>query len=84
MADRNPSFFGPVLPQAADAPDAFSFEELQRIRARRMEADLLRAGSSGWPEQRRFQTIYPVSPARADLPTARIEKVARAGRSVAS
>jgi hypothetical protein len=61
MADRNPSFFGPVLPQAPDAPEAFSFDELQRVRGRRIEADLLRTRGTAWPAQRRFKTMYPFS-----------------------
>jgi len=61
MADRNPSFFGAVLPQAADAPEAFSFDDLQRIRGRRIEADLLRTRGTAWPAQRRFETMYPFS-----------------------
>jgi hypothetical protein len=61
MADRNPSFFGPVLPQAPDAPEAFSFDELQRIRGRRIEVEVLRSKGSGWPSHRRFQTLYPFS-----------------------
>ena len=59
MADRHASFFGPVLPQDPDAPDAFSWDELQRIRAARVEADLLRAGPSAWSQTRRFQTMLP-------------------------
>jgi hypothetical protein len=61
MADRNPSFFGPVLPQAADAPEAFSFDELQRIRGRRIEMDIVRTQGTAWPAQRRFETMYPFS-----------------------
>jgi hypothetical protein len=61
VADRNPSFFGPVLPQRPDAPEAFTAQELTAIRARRMEADLLRAGSSAWPERRRFETMLPAA-----------------------
>jgi len=59
MADRDASFFGPILPQPADAPEAFSFDELQRIRANRIAADMLRHGPSAWPERRRFKTIRP-------------------------
>jgi len=59
MADRDASFFGPILPQPADAPEAFSFDELQRIRANRVAADLLRHGPSAWPAKHRFQTMYP-------------------------
>lgn len=59
MADRNPSFFGPVLPQPPGAHEAFSFDELQRIRANRIATDLLRAGPSAWPERRRCRTLYP-------------------------
>jgi hypothetical protein len=70
MADRDASFFGPILPQKPLAPEAFSFDELQRIRANRMAADLLRAGPSGWPERRRFRTMYPPAPgARQILPS---------------
>ena len=67
MADRDASFFGPILPQPADAPEAFSFDELQRIRAKRVEADLLRAGPSAWPATRRFKTIYPAIRSNDDL-----------------
>lgn len=59
MADRDASFFGPVLPQPPDAPEAFSWDELHRIRANRIAADLVRAGPSVWCEKRRFQTMYP-------------------------
>jgi len=62
MADRDASFFGPVLPQPADAPEAFSLDELQRIRGRRIEADLLRTASPAWPAHRRFRTLYPRTP----------------------
>ncbi len=61
MADRHPSFFGPVVPVAGDAPEAFSAAELVRIRAAHCEADLIRAGASGWPETRRFETIRPAA-----------------------
>jgi hypothetical protein len=64
MADRYPSFFGPTRPVSADAPEAFSFDELQKIRARRLEVDLLHAASCAWPEARRFETIRPGAPAR--------------------
>jgi hypothetical protein len=67
MADRDASFFGPVLPQPADAPEAFSFDELARIRANRVAADLLRAGPSAWPAKRRFQTMYPAPRRNDDL-----------------
>ena len=66
MADRNPSFFGPILPQPVLAPDAFSFDQLQRIRANRMEADMLRAGPQVWAETRR-RTMYPVARSNDDL-----------------
>jgi hypothetical protein len=59
MADRDASFFGPILPQPWNAPEAFSFDELQRIRANRIAADMLRHGPSAWPERHRFQTMYP-------------------------
>jgi hypothetical protein len=59
MADRNDSFFGPVLPQDPDAPEAFSFDEIQRIRAARMAADLLRTGPSAWPERPRHRMLLP-------------------------
>ena len=60
MGDRDASFFGPVLPQEPDAPEAFSFAELQRIRGRRIEADLLRTAPQVWAEGRR-RTMYPVA-----------------------
>jgi len=69
MADRYPSFFGPVLPQAADAPEAFTFAELQQIRGRRIEADMQRTAPQTWAEGRR-QTIYPPPAARAARPPA--------------
>jgi hypothetical protein len=42
VADRNPSFFGPVLPQRDGAPEAFTEEELLAMRPRRIEVELLR------------------------------------------
>jgi hypothetical protein len=68
MADRHKSFFGPVLPQAADAPPAITWGELQKIRARRLEADLVRAAGPAWPEQRRFETEYGVRASEPDEP----------------
>jgi hypothetical protein len=66
VADRDKSFFGPILPQAEDAQGAFSFEELQAIQARRLEVDIGRAVSPAWPQERRFETIHvkaePVTP----------------------
>jgi hypothetical protein len=59
MADRHPSFFGPVLPQTGEAEPAFSFAELQRIQANRLEADLVTAAEPAWPAARRFTTVYP-------------------------
>ncbi len=59
MADRNPSFFGPVLPPIEGSPPAFSDEELMLIRARRLESDILRAASPEWPQGARLETIYP-------------------------
>ncbi len=59
MADRYASFFGPVLPQAADAPDAVSFEELRRIQERRAELERTREAEPAWPEHRRHETILP-------------------------
>jgi hypothetical protein len=59
MADVHPSFYGPILPQPAGAPEAFTFEELRQIRARRLAADRLREAEGAWPAQRRFRTIYP-------------------------
>ena len=61
MADRDASFFGPILPQPPNAPEAFWFDELQRIRANRIAADLLRTAPSGFPERQRFRMIYPVA-----------------------
>ncbi|HEY2517398.1 MAG TPA: hypothetical protein VGI39_41280 [Polyangiaceae bacterium] len=62
MADRYPSFFGPILPQRPDAPEAFTPEELVQIRARRIEADVVRAAAPAWPERRRFETMVPAAP----------------------
>jgi hypothetical protein len=66
MADRNPSFFGPVLPQEPGAPPAFSDGELVMIRARRLEVEILRAQACAWPGRHRFETMYP---ARRVTPT---------------
>lgn len=62
MADRHASFFGPVLPTADHATEAFSAEELVQIRARRLAVDVPRAKCAAWPETRRFQTLYPANP----------------------
>ena len=70
MADRYPSFFGPVLPQAADAPEAFTFAELQQIRGRRIEADMQRTAPQTWPEGCRRRTIYPPPAPLAPRPPA--------------
>jgi hypothetical protein len=59
MADRNPSFFGPVLPPIEGSPPAFSDDELMLIRARRLETDILRAASPAWPDGPCRETIYP-------------------------
>jgi hypothetical protein len=69
VADKHPSFFGPIVKNAG-GPPAFSDEELQRIRARRVEADLALANGSAWPRERRFETIYPPfsRPARPSAP----------------
>ncbi len=62
MADRDCSFFGPVLPQEEGAPEAFSFAELRRIQCRRREADEALEGESGWPERLRFEMLLPPPP----------------------
>jgi hypothetical protein len=67
MADRDASFFGPILPQPVNAREAFSFDELQRIRANRIAADLVLRGQSAWPERRRFRTMYPSARSNDDL-----------------
>lgn len=67
MGDRDASFFGPVLPQEAHSPEAFTFDELQQIRGRRIEADLKRAGPQVWAECRR-PTMYPVPFASTSVP----------------
>jgi hypothetical protein len=59
MADRNPSFFGPVLPASADSPPAFSPDQLQTIQARRFEADHEKMAPSAFPPVRRFTTLLP-------------------------
>ena len=79
MADRNPSFFGPVLPQEKDAPEAFSADELQRIRGRRIEVEVMRAAGSAWPLTHRFRTMYPAAP-RVDV--ARVDGPEGAGGGV--
>jgi len=61
VADRNPSFFGPILAIADDSPPAFGPAELARILVRRMEIDLIRRNESAFPETRRFATMRPVS-----------------------
>ncbi len=72
MADRHPSFFGPVLPQDPEAPEAFSAAELQRIRGRRIEADMQRMGPSAWPAERRFPTMLPRRPGPYPVPVDRV------------
>jgi hypothetical protein len=59
MADRNPSFFGPTLPEVAGSPPAFTDDELVLIRARRLEVEVLRAHDCAWPGRHRFATILP-------------------------
>lgn len=76
MADRNPSMFGPIVEPSDDAPPAFSFAALQRIRAERLAADEAARGPSGWPETRRFATLYPRQPANSP-PTVRHDRVRR-------
>ena len=66
MADRYASFFGPILPQAEDAPPAFTDDQLVFIQARRIEADIERAQPAAWTRQRRFATILP-APRRRTL-----------------
>jgi hypothetical protein len=67
MADRDASFFGPVLETADDSVEAFSGEEIVRIRARRIAANLSRA-QAAWPGTRRFKTLYPAAAPRHDPP----------------
>lgn len=43
--------------EGATAPEAWTFSELQRIRATRLEADLAQAHASAFPETRRFETM---------------------------
>jgi len=61
--DRNGSIFGPILPQGRET-EAFTQRELLQIRARRIEANMHQAAPGGWPEKRRFETIYPGLPGR--------------------
>lgn len=75
MADRNPSFFGPVLPQAEDAPEAFSASEIVKIRARRIEADLVKAHGSAFPATRRFETILPGASTQASAERPQVQSV---------
>jgi hypothetical protein len=77
MADRDASFFGPILPQPPEAPEAFSFDELQRIRANRIVADLARHGPSAWPEAHRFRTMYPPPRSNDDLTPTEPKRVQR-------
>jgi hypothetical protein len=51
------------LPQAY-ATEAFTQGELLQIRARRVEVTMRQSGPGGWPEKRRFETIYPRAPDR--------------------
>ena len=85
MGDRYPSFFGPVLPQAPDAPEAFTAQELVAIRARRLEADLALAGSTAWPTTAVRDDASRRPDAASELHTAAPERrrsvfVARDGR----
>lgn len=79
MADRNPSFFGPVLPTADESIEAFSADELARIRARIIDRDVRRAhaSASAWPAARRFETIYPAAPTPPDSRTLETPRVRR-------
>jgi hypothetical protein len=81
MADRNPSFFGPVLSTADHSVEAFSAEDLARIRARLVERELQLAQPSPWPTTRRFETIYARSaPERPSRETARTRRIEPQGR----
>lgn len=76
MADRNPSFFGPVLPTADQTVEAYSADELARIRARLIDRDVRQVHASAWPATRRFETMYPVAaPDSRTLETPRIRRV---------
>jgi len=69
VADRYPSFFGPVLPQEEGAPEAFTEEELLAMRPRRLEVELLRLlEGSAFPAQRRFETMFLVNDPRIHKP----------------
>lgn len=59
MADRDRSFFGPVLAVRPDAPEGFSEAELVRIRGEQCAVEFIRAASHAWPETRRFKTLRP-------------------------
>ncbi|MFO0678859.1 MAG: hypothetical protein U0169_20190 [Polyangiaceae bacterium] len=76
MADRHASIFGPILPVAEDAPEAFTFAELQRIRARLLARE---AEREAIPESPRFRAMLPrpVAPGPVDPPSGARLRVAR-------
>lgn len=81
MADRYPSFFGGVLEGADTSVEAFSTEEIARIRARLIEREMRLAESPSWPQARRFETIYAFSaPERPSRETARVPRAPLRGR----
>lgn len=76
MADRNPSFFGPVLATADRTVEAYSADELARIRARLIDRDVREVHASAWPATRRFETMFPASPFESrTLETPRLRRV---------
>jgi len=57
--DRDATWWGPVLPQDPDAPEAFSPEQLERIQRARAEIDRERA--QVWSTRPRLDSIRPYS-----------------------
>jgi hypothetical protein len=70
--------FGAVMPVADSSVEAFSSDELARIRARLVEREAQLAHGSPWPASRRFETIYARSaPTSRTSETPRMRRVAR-------
>lgn len=62
MADRYPTYFGPIVEVDPDAPPAFSAAALVRIQAERIAADLaIVKAAPAFPERLRFACIPPAA-----------------------
>ena len=63
MADRYPSFFGPVLPRSRTPPKRSRSRSSEQIRGRRIEADMQRTAPQIWADGGRRSTNRIPSPA---------------------